>query len=190
MTPHPCLQPRQGDALIFFPAFADGRFDDRMAHAGMPVKHGASCGMLAPHCCCCAAAVLLALLRFCCSALHAVASDSMSIGEERGLRRWRTCTVRGTRLRLLRAGWFCCTKLRLVWLPNGTAGRKWFCNTWAFGRPHMPAVTFTSEITSFPPLQAASGFATPGPASGQCPGPSPTCRCRTATTRALLPISG
>lgn len=35
-----CLQPRQGDALIFFPAFADGRFDDRMAHAGMPVKYG------------------------------------------------------------------------------------------------------------------------------------------------------
>jgi hypothetical protein len=34
------VQPRQGDALIFFPAFADGRFDDRMAHAGMPVKHG------------------------------------------------------------------------------------------------------------------------------------------------------
>lgn len=35
-----CVQPRQGDALVFFPAFADGRFDDRMAHAGMPVKYG------------------------------------------------------------------------------------------------------------------------------------------------------
>lgn len=36
----PCVQPRQGDALVFFPAFADGRFDDRMAHAGMPVQYG------------------------------------------------------------------------------------------------------------------------------------------------------
>lgn len=33
-------QPRQGDALIFFPAFADGCFDGRMAHSGQAVLAG------------------------------------------------------------------------------------------------------------------------------------------------------
>ncbi|KAL4427879.1 hypothetical protein ABPG75_001968 [Micractinium tetrahymenae] len=42
---HPCMdgltvQPRRGDALIFFPAFADGKFDDRMAHCGEVVRLG------------------------------------------------------------------------------------------------------------------------------------------------------
>jgi hypothetical protein len=34
------LQPHQGDALIFFPAFADGCFDGRMAHSGQAVLVG------------------------------------------------------------------------------------------------------------------------------------------------------
>jgi hypothetical protein len=34
------VQPRQGDALIFFPAFADGRLDHRMQHSGLAVKEG------------------------------------------------------------------------------------------------------------------------------------------------------
>lgn len=34
------VQPRQGDALIFFPAYADGKFDDRMAHCGEVVRLG------------------------------------------------------------------------------------------------------------------------------------------------------
>ena len=29
-----CMQPRQGSALLFFPAFADGRPDDRTLHKG------------------------------------------------------------------------------------------------------------------------------------------------------------
>lgn len=33
-------QPRQGDCLLFFPAFADGRLDGRMAHEGLPVAAG------------------------------------------------------------------------------------------------------------------------------------------------------
>ncbi|PSC76020.1 alpha beta-hydrolase [Micractinium conductrix] len=34
------IEPRQGDALLFFPAYADGRFDVRMAHSGQPVEAG------------------------------------------------------------------------------------------------------------------------------------------------------
>lgn len=42
---HPLLkglavQPKQGAALVFFPAYADGRIDDRMAHSGEPVVSG------------------------------------------------------------------------------------------------------------------------------------------------------
>ncbi|KAL4442088.1 hypothetical protein ABPG77_011349 [Micractinium sp. CCAP 211/92] len=42
---HPCMdgltvQPRLGDALVFFPAYADGKFDDRMAHSGEAVRLG------------------------------------------------------------------------------------------------------------------------------------------------------
>lgn len=34
------MQPRLGDALVFFPAYADGKFDDRMAHSGEAVRLG------------------------------------------------------------------------------------------------------------------------------------------------------
>lgn len=39
---HPVLkglavQPEQGAALVFFPAYADGQVDERMAHSGEPV---------------------------------------------------------------------------------------------------------------------------------------------------------
>jgi hypothetical protein len=42
---HPCLggltvRPARGDALVFFPAFADGALDGRMAHSGQPVGGG------------------------------------------------------------------------------------------------------------------------------------------------------
>jgi prolyl 4-hydroxylase len=42
---HPALkglavQPEQGAALVFFPAFGDGRFDARMTHSGEPVVEG------------------------------------------------------------------------------------------------------------------------------------------------------
>jgi hypothetical protein len=42
---HPLLggltvQPRCGDALVFFPAFADGTLDHRMKHSGLAVKDG------------------------------------------------------------------------------------------------------------------------------------------------------
>lgn len=40
LVPPPCVQPRQGDCLLFFPAFADGRLDGRMAHEGLPVQAG------------------------------------------------------------------------------------------------------------------------------------------------------
>ena len=42
---HPLLggltvQPRRGDALVFFPAFADGCLDHRMQHSGLAVREG------------------------------------------------------------------------------------------------------------------------------------------------------
>jgi hypothetical protein len=42
---HPTLkrlsvQPELGAALVFFPAFADGRLDARMTHSGEPVNVG------------------------------------------------------------------------------------------------------------------------------------------------------
>ena len=34
------VQPRRGDALVFFPAFVDGTLDHRMLHSGLAVRGG------------------------------------------------------------------------------------------------------------------------------------------------------